>query len=699
MKGASGASGSGATSDGPQSDQGADPRAQVDDACEPEGTRTCADRGSRDVLVCERGKWQAGARCRETERCDSSNGEDRGKCVSLAPECMGQKQGQAFCDDDVRRVCPDLITSQELPCDTQQRCVMVDGRALCACVAGSIDRGFGCQPATDCAIEAGGCDELTECQMQAGQRVCTACPPGHSGDGLQGCAAQLLALDVSCGTLSPALAADVRQYRVRVPPLCQTLTLTAAVPDGATVDINGDEVATGASWTSRPLEAGDTQINIRLGSRSGVSSTYELVVERPGDQETYFKASNAQEGDGLGFSVAVSGDTLVAGAIWEDSNSGSDPGNNSAPNAGAVYVFGRDGDSWVEQAYLKSDAPAEDKFFGASVAIAGDLLVVGEPASSPLRFNTQITHGFGSAYVFERQNGSWVQVAKFTGTMDGELYGFSVATDGETVIVAAPYDTRTMFNSGSVHVVARQGGAWKIVQQLIPANMIEQTMFGFSVAVDGDTALIGAANDPTGAPLAGSAFVFTRDAEGWHERQRLAEPRPSQGATFGWSLALRGDRAVVGAAHVNLIGSSAPGSAYVFDRSRDGWIQTAQLTAAFPSSSDRFGVSVALTDTAVIVGASGDNSGARGAGGDPTRQDARLSGAVHIFAQQGNDWLPTAYLKAANTDADDAFGYAVASGGGTLVAGAPYEAGQSNGINVEDASNGAPDSGALYTFY
>jgi hypothetical protein len=184
----------------------------------------------------------------------------------------------------------------------------------------------------------------------------------------------------------------------------------------------------------------------------------------------------------------------------------------------------------------------------------------------------------------------------------------------------------------------------------------------------------------------------------WQEQQRVQAAQPAAGATFGWAPLLRGDTAIISAGHVDLINATTPGEVYVFDRIAGRWEQSARLMSASPRQSDLYGSGVAFDGTNLIVGGNGDSSGSRGTGGDPTRNDAYQSGAVHVYAKQGNTWELTAYLKAANTDKGDGFGQVVALANETIWVSAPFEAGEARGVNGDANTNGAASAGAIYTF-
>jgi hypothetical protein len=537
--------------------------------------------------------------------------------------------------------------------------------------------------------------------MHGTERQCGPCPDGYLGSGAVGCEPQLLELEVSCGALTPALAAGAYNYRTRVSVLCSRLQLTATVPSGVRVDINGEPVSTESTWSSELLPVGETPVNLRLTARFGMNSLYKLVVERDGNHEAYIKASNADAQDSLGFHVAAANDTFVAGAPYEDAAAGSEPNDNRAMDSGAAYVFVRRNDAWAQEGYLKADAPSAGEYFGTNVGVSGDTIVVGAPRNNPLRFDLLPAMGTGTAYVFTRRGGTWTQDAKLVPKTSGsgDLFGMRVAIEGDTAFVSAPFDSTGQTHSGAVYVFERSAAGWTEVQRLKPMLPIADSAFGFALAIEGDTLIIGASQDPSGASKAGSAYFFERRAGMWQELQRVQASPPVQGGTFGWAAALHGTTAVISAARVNLVTQTQPGEVYIFERGAAQWEQSAVLTAAHPQQSDLYGSGVAFNGTALVVGGNGDSSGSRGANGDPTRSDAYQSGAVHVYARQGKSWELTAYLKAANADAEDGFGQVVALTNDTILVGAPFEAGPSRGINGGADMNGATSSGALYMFH
>jgi len=243
------------------------------------------------------------------------------------------------------------------------------------------------------------------------------------------------------------------RYPLTIDPIAQQAYVKASNTGnsdafGYSVSVSGDTVVIGANGE----DSNATGVNGDESDNSASESGAAYVFVRSGtnwSQQAYLKASNADPGDYFGYSVAVSGDTVVVGAIWEDSNAIDGPGDNNAFDAGAAYVFVRSGTNWSQQAYLKaSNAGVSDVFpdyFGYSVAVSGDTIVVGAIGEDSMAtgVNGNQTNNFagnsGAAYVFVRTGTSWSQQAylKASNTGGDDWFGNAVAVSGGTVLVGA----------------------------------------------------------------------------------------------------------------------------------------------------------------------------------------------------------------------------------------------------------------------
>jgi hypothetical protein len=509
-----------------------------------------------------------------------------------------------------------------------------------------------------------------------------------------------------------------------------------------------------------------------LAALAAVALTLRAAVAAPPPaQQAYLKASNTGSNEWLGFSVAISGNTLVVGAPYLDSSAPPPP--SSAPTkplevvgvpyqdktapavnviqsgdfagtSGAAYVFVRSGTNWSQQAYLKAFNTGTNDRFGFSVAVSGDTVVVGahHESSNANGVNGNQTnccaYHSGAAYVFARSGTNWSQQAylKASNTGVSDFFGWSVAASGDTVVVGAygessnasgvngnQSDNSAAF-SGAAYVFVRTGTNWNQQAYLKASNTGVGDTFGWSVAMSGDTVVVGAngeSSNATGvngnqsnrnARCSGAAYVFVRTGTNWNQQAYLKASNSGGGFPgdwFGNSVAVSGNTVVVGAPNEessatgvngNQIDNSATdsGAAYVFVRSGTNWSQQAYLKASNTGVSDFFGESVSVSADTVVVGATGEASIATGVNGNQSDNSTVYAGAAYVFVRNGTTWNQQSYLKASNTGVEDVFGISVALSGERLVVGAFREDSNATGVNGNQSDDSATDSGAAYVF-
>ena len=364
---------------------------------------------------------------------------------------------------------------------------------------------------------------------------------------------------------------------------------TANAQFGYSISISGNTAVVGVpnDDVGGNTDQGSAYVFVRSGSTWG--------------QQQKLAAADGAANDNFGFSVAISGDTVVVGAHFDD------VGANT--NQGSAYIFVRSGTTWSQQQKLLAVPVGANCEFGYSVAISGETAVVGTPGSLVSAHTNQ-----GSAFVFVRISGLWLQQAQLTAD-DGaanDLLGRSVAIDGDTAVVGAyADDVGANTDQGSAYVFLRNGSSWIFQRKLTASGGAAWDDFGDSVAIDGDTVVVGACCVEVGANTdQGSAYVFTRSSNTWTQQAQLNAADGAAYDDFGWSVALSGDRAVVGADGHNVGANTEQGAAYVFARSGSTWSQQAQLTAADGAASDWFGSGVAIWSDSVVVSAPADDVGA-----------------------------------------------------------------------------------------
>jgi hypothetical protein len=390
-------------------------------------------------------------------------------------------------------------------------------------------------------------------------------------------------------------------------------------------------------------------------------------------------ASNGAAFDRFGYSLSVDGDTALVGAYGND-----DGGSNS----GSAYLFVRNGTNWVQQAKLTaSDAAAGDEF-GRSVSLNGDTAVIGAPKDDDAASNS------GSAYVFVRNGTNWTQQAKLTAAdaASDDTFGSSVSLNENTAVIGAYKDDTSASDTGSAYVFVREGSNWTQQAKLTAADAAYSDWFGYSVSVDGDTAVVGSYLDDDAGTSSGSAYIFVRDGTSWTQQAKLTASDAANSDRFGYSVSLWGETALIGAFADDHADADA-GSAYIFVRNGTSWTEQAKLTASDAAWNDQFGASVSLNGNTAVIGAPEDDDG------------GESSGSAYVFVNNGTNWIQRAKLTASDGALIDKFGYSVDLDGDTALVGAIFDddGGDSSGsayffdLYADSDGDGLSDSDEIYT--
>ena len=393
--------------------------------------------------------------------------------------------------------------------------------------------------------------------------------------------------------------------------------------------------------------------------------------------------------------------------------------------------------SLAQQAYIKASNTEINDRFGRSLELAGDTLVVGAPNESSAATGVNgdegdnLAVGSGAVYVFVRGTGGWIQQAyvKASNTGDSDNFGFSVAVDGNTLVVGAPFEDSSAkgvngnggdngaTDSGAVYVFTRTNGIWTQQAYIKASNAEAHDSFGNTVDVSGDTLVVGAPTLNKSLNNSGAVYVYVRSNGVWEEQAVLQASNAEAGDSFGANVKLVGDTLAVGAP---LEDSSATGidgdqsndpiqgvnndsgAVYVFTRDNGSWTQQAYVKASNTDAADFFGSQIALDDNTLAVGAASEDNGAKGIdhnqNGKSDEGTASNSGAVYVFTRSGMTWSQQAYVKASNVGFSDGFGRSVALTKNTLAVGAWREGSRAMGINGNGDDNSSKDSGAAYVF-
>jgi hypothetical protein len=355
-------------------------------------------------------------------------------------------------------------------------------------------------------------------------------------------------------------------------------------------------------------------------------------------------ASDGTAGDAFGMSASIDGHTAVVGAPLDDAR---------GYRSGSAYIISEVGPGMYGGLYQSkltaSDGTAWDQF-GESVSMSGDYAVVGAWGHSG-----QV----GSAYIFERSGADWIEQARLTASdgAAGDQFGMSVSIKGDYAIVGALADDQY---TGSAYIFRRGDPNWMQQQKLTASDGRPSDDFGISVSINGDYAVVGAFRGDGNEVDCGSAYIFKSSGPNdpnWVEQAKLTASDGAAQDYFGVSVAISADYAVVGAFWDDDLGENS-GSAYVFKREGDSWIQQQKLTAADGAEWNEFGYSVSISGDYILVGAkSGDGNEA-------------WSGAVYAFKRSGDTWTQQAKLTASDGSLGDEFGVSVSTSGDSAIVGA-----------------------------
>jgi len=352
--------------------------------------------------------------------------------------------------------------------------------------------------------------------------------------------------------------------------------------------------------------------------------------------------------DLFGYSVAVAGNIVVVGVPNDDTG---------ATDAGAAYLFDATTGSLLRT--LANPSQAAGDGFGCSVAIYGSMVVVGAVLN-----DTGATDA-GAAYTFDAATGSLLQTLANPTPAVHDYFGYSVSVSGSTVVVGSPYADAGATDAGAAYLYDAATGS--LLWTLASPTPAAYNYFGTSVAISGSTVVVGSPWNDTGVTDAGAAYLFDVDTGGL--LHTLADPVPADYIYFGWSVAVSDGTVVVGAIQ-DRAGTTFPGAAYVFDAGSGNLLHT--LADPAPVAGNYFGQSVAVSGGTVLVGACYDDAGATDAG------------AAYLFDLGTGSLLRT--LNNPTPATSDKFGRSVTISGGTAVVGAPCV----DGVVV--------DSGAAYLY-
>jgi hypothetical protein len=360
-------------------------------------------------------------------------------------------------------------------------------------------------------------------------------------------------------------------------------------------------------------------------------------------------AGDSIEAAEFGRSIAMDEDRIVVGAP-----EGSDA---AAVGPGAAYVFRRIGRAYVREAKLVAPDPELGAEFGRAVAVRGDVIVVGA------RFASNATTGrAGAAYIYTKKKGVWSFQQKVTASDSAaeDNFGRAVALDKDLLVVTARKEDVSVTNDGSAYVFHKHGGTWVEAAKLTASDSTDEARFGQSVAARGNLIVVGArdANTPI-ANGAGAIYVFSRIRGHWVEAAKIGASDGASGDQFAYNLAIEGNLIAVGARRADLPGARDAGAIYLYKLRHGELFEVEKLAAPDAGQGDELGHSVAMSGDFIVAGA-------RRADVDGRRDQ----GAVYVFRRSGHEWATVGKVVASDGEAGAEFGHSLAAHDGMIAVGA-----------------------------
>lgn len=353
---------------------------------------------------------------------------------------------------------------------------------------------------------------------------------------------------------------------------------------GWSVDIDNDTAVVGANRET-------------VGSIQRAGAAY--VFTRSGEagdwtRQAKFVAFDAGWGDQFGHQVAVSGDTIVVGAFFDDA---------PLTNTGSAYVFVRSGDTWSLQEKIVPPGAEENDRWASAIALNGDTLFLGGPLDDyDIDNDSVVEPDAGSVYIFTRSSGVWSEagILRPSDAAANQQFGVALSVSGDSILVTARNDDDIATDAGAAYVFTRSGNNWVEEAKLTAAESVADEQVGNRGALSGDTAILGSPKGRLGE-TGNTAFVFVRNELGWTQQAILTGSEPNDAHFFG-VVDVFGDTAVIGADNDEENGISS-GAAYVFKRSGEVWTEESKFFADDASSDEWFGAQIAMSGDTVIISA------------------------------------------------------------------------------------------------
>ncbi len=369
------------------------------------------------------------------------------------------------------------------------------------------------------------------------------------------------------------------------------------------------------------------------GYNTVTKSDYICVTNIVDLTEYKISPPSGSTGDYFGSSVSTSGNFVIVGAYGE--------GDWVTENHGAAYIFEKSESGWNQIARLTASDAGEWDSFGRSVSISGNYAIVGAYGDD---------YSTGAAYIFEKLESGWTEVAKLTASDASaeDNFGLSVSISGNYAIMGAYIDDN---GTGAAYIFERTDSGWSQVAKLTASDAATWSYFGYNVSISGNHAIVSANGIDS---YTGAAYIFERTDSGWNQTAKLTASDAAEWDYFGCSVSISGDNAIVGANADDDNGASS-GSAYIFEKANNEWTQVAKLTANDADNGDFFGAGVSIFGSYAVVGANGND----------------FIGSAYVFEKTESGWNQAIKLTAYNVNDEIGFGgFSVYISGDYIIAGA-----------------------------
>ncbi|QDT84056.1 Calx-beta domain-containing protein [Gimesia chilikensis] len=389
---------------------------------------------------------------------------------------------------------------------------------------------------------------------------------------------------------------DIGDYELK----SQIYSIGSRHPDdhfGFSLAVDGDTLISSApGWDATYSDQGGAFIYVRNDQ-----GTPEYTGDDTWEYQATLLAPDADNNtsDRFGHVVAISGDTAVVAALY---------GDETAENAGSVFVFTRSNGIWSFQQELHVADTIGNGYFGDVVAIENDTIVVGARSTDVYT---------GSAYVFKRENNVWTQTAKLVANDAAPVanFGSSVDIENSTIVIGARLDSETEYRSGAVYIFNEQDGNWTQTQKLKDPTPVDQGTFGTSVSLEGDLLLVGAISIPGQPASAGKAILFQLDHNSglWNPIQTLTASDAAADSLFGVSVKIQ-DHQIFISSSSDPTGVLYNGAVYLFQQENQTWVEQQKFSDPSPTTGINFGRNLAVSNDTILIAAKYDDDYSPNAG-------------------------------------------------------------------------------------